>query len=147
VKKRRLEGDAGEHKRKRKRNRRERETDNERERPGRKEEENRVPLLSLALSLGVSLSLSLSDYLLFLITASSLQIIQSEGGQFTLSDDSHSPSDVSMHYKKLLQYLISMQIDTIYYLDGPQKPKSEIKAGEIRNVRDHSFWKNFHLEW
>jgi histidinol-phosphatase (PHP family) len=42
--------------------------------------------------------------------------IAAKGGRFTVSDDSHGPSDVGMHYDKLKEFLLSHNIREIYYL-------------------------------
>jgi len=39
-----------------------------------------------------------------------------QGVLFTLGDDSHGPNDVGMHYDKLISYIDSIGIQTVYSL-------------------------------
>ncbi|KAI5783848.1 polymerase/histidinol phosphatase-like protein [Peziza echinospora] len=45
------------------------------------------------------------------------ELVQSLGGRFTFSDDSHGVSQVGLNYDKLLQYARSLNIQEIYYLE------------------------------
>ncbi|KAJ1982543.1 hypothetical protein H4R34_001680 [Dimargaris verticillata] len=45
-----------------------------------------------------------------------LEIIKAKGGRFTLSDDSHGPNDVALHYAELYRYLKEMDVRTVYYI-------------------------------
>ena len=42
--------------------------------------------------------------------------------RFTLSDDSHGPKDVAMHYKRLLDYLLKNDVHEVWF----PKPKSDL---------------------
>lgn len=66
------------------------------------------------------------------------QYIISRGGKLTLSDDSHGPADVGMHYARLRDYLETMGIATLYHLDYDEEGKLVVK--ELRDVRDDPFW-------
>lgn len=57
--------------------------------------------------------------------------------KFTLSDDSHGPNDVAMHYDKLRDYLNDMGIKSIYYLT---KIDGHLITLEIPSILDHPFW-------
>ncbi|KAL7751999.1 hypothetical protein RI367_002527 [Sorochytrium milnesiophthora] len=43
-----------------------------------------------------------------------VRLIQRLGGRFTLSDDSHGPDDLGMHYERLQQYVRELGIDQVY---------------------------------
>lgn len=70
-----------------------------------------------------------------------LQDILSEmikiGTKFTLSDDSHGPDDVGLHYKSLQSYLIENKIQTVYF---PSLNGSQLKYD---NICDHPFWNKY----
>ncbi|KAI8852692.1 Polymerase/histidinol phosphatase-like protein, partial [Chytridium lagenaria] len=42
-----------------------------------------------------------------------MEVMINKGVRFTLSDDSHGPDDVGMHYKKLREYLVDMGVMSI----------------------------------
>ncbi|TPX33753.1 histidinol-phosphatase [Synchytrium microbalum] len=58
--------------------------------------------------------------------------------KFTLSDDSHGPNDVAMHYDKLRDYLIENNITSVYSLAKDQDGKVTVK--EHSNISAHPFW-------
>ncbi|TPX44924.1 histidinol-phosphatase [Synchytrium endobioticum] len=62
--------------------------------------------------------------------------------KFTISDDSHGPNDVAIHYDKLRDYLLEMGIGSIYYLT---KIDGHVITLEIPNVAYHSFWSKNNL--
>ncbi|GAA97911.1 uncharacterized protein L969DRAFT_96290 [Mixia osmundae IAM 14324] len=45
-----------------------------------------------------------------------LQLIMSLGGRLTLSDDSHGPHAVGLHYEDAIRYLRSYRVDNLWYL-------------------------------
>ncbi|RUS20924.1 Polymerase/histidinol phosphatase-like protein [Endogone sp. FLAS-F59071] len=65
------------------------------------------------------------------------QYIISRGGKLTLSDDSHGPADVGMHYAQLHDYLETMGIVTLYHLDYDD---GKLVVKELRDVRNDPFW-------
>ncbi|KAJ3504416.1 hypothetical protein NLJ89_g7944 [Agrocybe chaxingu] len=74
-----------------------------------------------------------------------VQVIKRLGGRFALSDDSHGPHAVGMNYCRLPDYLRSVGISELWYLEPSDMPNS---AGRnIRTVRldgdwlDHPFWR------
>ncbi|KAJ3156765.1 histidinolphosphatase [Geranomyces michiganensis] len=73
-----------------------------------------------------------------------LQYMMTKGMKFTLSDDSHGPQDVGMHYDKLHSYLVEMGISTVYRpvrtLDG------QITVQGVDNVWKHAFWTGTKME-
>ena len=52
-----------------------------------------------------------------------MEVMVRKGVKFTLSDDSHGPNDVGMHYDKLHAYAKENGIRTVYC---PRKSGSEI---------------------
>lgn len=56
-----------------------------------------------------------------------LEMMIRKGTKFTLSDDSHGPDDVAMHYPKLKQYCRQMGIQTVY---------APWKAGNIVEIKE-----------
>lgn len=61
-----------------------------------------------------------------------LQVMISENIRFTLSDDSHGPSEVGLHYDGLYKTLLEYNIRSVWI-------PSQLK--ELQ-VIDHEFWKN-----
>ncbi|SCZ88390.1 BZ3500_MvSof-1268-A1-R1_Chr2-1g04379 [Microbotryum saponariae] len=57
-----------------------------------------------------------TDYLTPRDTPLPLQLIQSLGGRFTLSDDSHGPQAVGLHYDQTYSYLVEMGLQELWYL-------------------------------
>lgn len=67
----------------------------------------------------------------------SIQLIQSKGGRFTLSDDCHGPNDVGMHYDKLYDYLKTTGIESIHYL---QMENGQLVVKEHKHILQDLFW-------
>ena len=64
------------------------------------------------------------------------QAIQSRGGKFTLSDDSHGPALVGQHYDRLFDYLESQNLESLYYLTSLARVGDDVKLeNEIRRSR------------
>jgi histidinol-phosphatase (PHP family) len=57
--------------------------------------------------------------------------------KFTLSDDSHGPDDVGMHYNKLRNYLSQNGIVKVY------APCANGGVTEYTNILDHIFWDQY----
>ncbi|PVV01451.1 hypothetical protein BB560_004128 [Smittium megazygosporum] len=70
-----------------------------------------------------------------------IKIIQAKGGKFTISDDSHGPSDLGLYYSKLIPFLHESGIDKIYYIDYDSE-SGKIITKEYENFFTDSFWKN-----
>lgn len=68
----------------------------------------------------------------------SLQYMQTQGVKFSLSDDSHGPADVGMHYGKVHAYLKEFGIDTLYYPAVNREGVLEVRAWE--NVLSSASW-------
>ncbi|PVV00936.1 hypothetical protein BB560_004668 [Smittium megazygosporum] len=69
------------------------------------------------------------------------KIIQAKGGKFTISDDSHGPSELGLYYSKLIPFLHESGIDKIYYIDYDSE-SGKIITKEYENFFTDSFWKN-----
>ncbi|KAL1922309.1 uncharacterized protein VTP21DRAFT_9848 [Calcarisporiella thermophila] len=67
-----------------------------------------------------------------------LKCILEKGGRITISDDSHGPGDVGMHYDKLFTYLKEMGINSIHYLNLNKEGKTVIQ--ELTNLDGDAFW-------
>lgn len=59
-----------------------------------------------------------------------LQLIISLGGRFTLSDDSHGPQAVGLHYDRAYNYLRERNVEQLWYL----APAKEGEEGRSRGV-------------
>ncbi|KAI8871396.1 histidinol-phosphatase [Ramicandelaber brevisporus] len=82
--------------------------------------------------------------------------IQRQGGKFTISDDSHGPNDLGMHYDKLHKYLEDMGIDTVHILERLETGQStgantatgvmpkRVRTKAINNIIGDPFWQHFH---
>jgi histidinol-phosphatase (PHP family) len=70
-------------------------------------------------------------------------LVLKKGGKCTISDDSHGVLGVALHYDKLYNYLKEMNINILYYLFYDTHRKVIVK--EMKNVLDHPFWEQFHL--
>jgi histidinol-phosphatase (PHP family) len=55
-----------------------------------------------------------------------------------LSDDSHGPKDIGLHYDKLQAYLREMGVGSLYYLALDDKGKTVVK--EHKNAAEDAFW-------
>ncbi|KDQ12419.1 hypothetical protein BOTBODRAFT_189161 [Botryobasidium botryosum FD-172 SS1] len=53
-----------------------------------------------------------------------VQLILGHGGKFALSDDSHGPHAVGLHYDKLYAYLRDLGISEIWYLERCERPNA-----------------------
>ncbi|KAJ1926868.1 hypothetical protein IWQ60_003418 [Tieghemiomyces parasiticus] len=60
-----------------------------------------------------------------------LQAIKDRQGKFTISDDSHGPSEVGLLYPPLRQYLLEMGVDTVYW------PRPRAPTGTIDSPLQH----------
>ena len=58
------------------------------------------------------------------------------GVKFTISDDSHGPDDVGMHYDKLYQYLVEMGIDNVYIPCIESPSNSTLKVQKKISILD-----------
>ncbi|KAJ3165118.1 histidinolphosphatase [Geranomyces variabilis] len=70
-----------------------------------------------------------------------LQYMMTRGVKFTLSDDSHGPADVGMHYDKLHSYLVEMDIMTVYR--PIRAPDGTVTTQAVENVLQDPFWAAF----
>ncbi|KAJ3055172.1 Enolase-phosphatase E1 [Rhizophlyctis rosea] len=70
-----------------------------------------------------------------------LKYMQSQGVKFTISDDSHGPADVGMHYDKLHGYLKEEGIDTLHFPALNAEGVLEVRAWE--NVLSCPSWNRF----
>ena len=72
------------------------------------------------------------------------QLICREGGRLTLSDDSHRPQGVGLDYELVKEYLLSVGVKELWYLEESSVPNAG--GRKIRCVRlpgewwSHSFW-------
>ncbi|KAG0164041.1 histidinolphosphatase [Apophysomyces sp. BC1034] len=66
-----------------------------------------------------------------------VQLIQDQGGKFTLSDDCHGPRDVGMYYDRLHDYLAKTGIDTVHYL---ALENGKVVLKEHRDIVADPFW-------
>ncbi|ORY00274.1 histidinol phosphate phosphatase H [Basidiobolus meristosporus CBS 931.73] len=71
-----------------------------------------------------------------------LEAILAKGGRVTISDDSHGPGDVGMHYGKLYEYLRELGIKELHYLDSRD---NEIVVSTLAMPLEHPFWSQFRL--
>ncbi|KAJ2786902.1 hypothetical protein GGI15_001171 [Coemansia interrupta] len=71
-----------------------------------------------------------------------LREILERGGRVTISDDSHGPDDVCMHYGRLLGYLREMGIDRLHYLSrgGGGSGGGQAQACVLDYATEHEFW-------
>lgn len=73
-----------------------------------------------------------------------LQLILSLGGHLTISDDSHAPESVGLHYDKLYHYLRDNNVDKLWYLTvdktapATQGHKERVIAKEVEG----SWWED-----
>ncbi|KAJ3134234.1 histidinolphosphatase [Physocladia obscura] len=78
-----------------------------------------------------------------------IQYMQSKAVKFCLSDDSHGPNDVGMHYSRLHQYIKDLGIDTVHYpsvVEGSSNNSdTNIKRRHvaIENIIENPFWQQF----
>ncbi|KDR74833.1 hypothetical protein GALMADRAFT_211758 [Galerina marginata CBS 339.88] len=74
-----------------------------------------------------------------------VEIIHSHGGRFALSDDSHGPHAVGLNYERLPQYLQSVGISQLWYLQQTVMPNAAGRT--VQPVKldgdwlDHDFWR------
>ncbi|KAJ3281721.1 histidinolphosphatase [Rhizoclosmatium sp. JEL0117] len=71
-----------------------------------------------------------------------VEYMKARGVKFCLSDDSHGPNDVGMHYSRLLKYLGEVGITEVYYPAPPSQSGSNSLIC-IENVTSLPFWKQF----
>ncbi|KAJ3065994.1 histidinolphosphatase [Podochytrium sp. JEL0797] len=73
-----------------------------------------------------------------------VQYMMGKGIRFCLSDDSHGPNDVGMHYAKLVEYIRNLGITTVFYPAPPSVPGTlSNQVVSIENIADLPFWKQF----
>jgi histidinol-phosphatase (PHP family) len=96
---------------------------------------------------------------LLTFSASSLckQLILELKGRLTLSDDSHGPKAVGLHYDSLYRYLLSKNVKELWYLDAVEANDTVKKVEGTRGRRrteakilpgdwwTHTFWKARHV--
>ncbi|KAJ3211324.1 histidinolphosphatase [Dinochytrium kinnereticum] len=70
-----------------------------------------------------------------------MEMMINKGVKFTLSDDSHGPDDVGMHYIKLRDYLKNLGVETVYHLEVDAVGRTV--NTKVSNIVSHSFWKSF----
>ncbi|KAF8963540.1 Polymerase/histidinol phosphatase-like protein [Flammula alnicola] len=74
-----------------------------------------------------------------------VEIIHSLGGRFALSDDSHGPQAVGLNYHRLPEYLKTVGIFELWYLQNSTTPNAAGRT--IQAVKldgewlDHDFWR------
>lgn len=56
--------------------------------------------------------------------------------KFTISDDSHGPNDVGMHYSRLKRYLEQVEIDEIWYPVKTMDSKLELKVLKVKEFNN-----------
>ncbi|KAJ1840596.1 hypothetical protein LPJ73_006377, partial [Coemansia sp. RSA 2703] len=70
--------------------------------------------------------------------------ILERGGRVTISDDSHGPGDVCMHYSRLLGYLREMGVDRLHYLSrgggASEGSSSGSRVCVLEKASEHEFW-------
>jgi len=71
-----------------------------------------------------------------------LKVIKEYNGKFTISDDSHGPNDVGLHYANLKNYLLENQINTIYYLERDNVTQTVVQKAKS-DILQLSYWSNF----
>jgi len=64
-----------------------------------------------------------------------------QGCRFTLSDDSHGPNDVAMHYHQLSVYLKSNNVRNIYTLIKDDNGK--VQSIPTPDILSESFWNGY----
>ncbi|PVU88688.1 hypothetical protein BB561_005738 [Smittium simulii] len=69
-----------------------------------------------------------------------IKLIIEKGGKFTISDDSHAPSELGLFYSKLNSFLKEMNISVIHCLDTDEHNNIIVK--EYNNFFDDAFWNN-----
>ncbi|KAI9347211.1 Polymerase/histidinol phosphatase-like protein [Obelidium mucronatum] len=72
-----------------------------------------------------------------------MEYMISQGVKFCLSDDSHGPNDVGMHYSRLLEYIKEVGVNTIYYPAPPSLKTETSEILRIDNVSGLPFWHQF----
>ncbi|KAK9703009.1 hypothetical protein K7432_010963 [Basidiobolus ranarum] len=70
-----------------------------------------------------------------------VEMILAKGGRLTISDDSHGPNDVGMHYGKLYEYLGELNVKELYYLDYSKD--NQLIVNRLDSPLDHPFWLQF----
>lgn len=79
------------------------------------------------------------------------QLILAEGGRLCLSDDSHGPHAVGLHYRDAYKWLRSQNVDTLYYLDAPKSGETPLARGRGKTVvrkAQTPWWEHpFFVKW
>ena len=66
-----------------------------------------------------------------------VRMIQGAGGRFALSDDSHGPERVGLHFHRLRAWAQGLGIDRVWRLE---RQGGKINAVEVHGVWDDEFW-------
>ena len=76
-----------------------------------------------------------------------LQIIQRHNGRFTLSDDSHGPHAVGLNYHRLPEYLQTVAISELWFLQRSNTPNVAGRTVQAAAAKvsgewlEHEFWR------
>lgn len=68
--------------------------------------------------------------------------IFARGGRFCLSDDSHTVDQVGLNYHKVWDYVKSLGLSTIYYLDLDGK-ETVVRAASVGDLSMSDFWSQY----
>jgi histidinol-phosphatase (PHP family) len=66
-----------------------------------------------------------------------VRMIQSEGGKFALSDDSHGPERVGLNFSRLKSWAQGLGIDAVWKLE---RRVGKIEAVQVNDVWSDEFW-------
>lgn len=69
-----------------------------------------------------------------------LQEILELGGRFTLSDDSHGPLAVGLHYDKAYNYLRERGVEQMWYLAEAEEGDAGRSRGVVAKVIEGTPW-------
>ncbi|KAK9463547.1 polymerase/histidinol phosphatase-like protein [Lipomyces oligophaga] len=72
-----------------------------------------------------------------------VKLILEKGGKFCFSDDSHGLAQIGLNFHKVFEYIISMGITEIYYLDLDSSGNTIVKADEVERLKSDSFWNQY----
>ncbi|KAK9894473.1 histidinol phosphate phosphatase H [Cystobasidium minutum MCA 4210] len=64
-----------------------------------------------------------------------LELILSKGGRLTLSDDSHGPHAVGLHYKDAHQYLVKSGVSDLYFLSAESEASNNCPSSPLQTER------------
>lgn len=69
------------------------------------------------------------------------KLIRSLGGRLTLSDDSHGPHAVGLHYDELRRYLLDEGVDQLWHLEpAPRRGDPAVPVPVPGDWSLASFW-------